>query len=138
MLVFLLTLVLLVHLDSFRVLRVRSRRSLTLSARGKARLPDLSAPKFPDVPENGYDLVVFGSGPAGEACAVQAAKLGARVAVIEQKAQFGGPTGLSSKAFREATKVLVRAIDTIGGDRRRQIRALWRRRFPAIKSEAEG
>ena len=31
-----------------------------------------------------YDLVVIGSGPAGQKAAVQAAKLGERVAVIER------------------------------------------------------
>jgi pyruvate/2-oxoglutarate dehydrogenase complex dihydrolipoamide dehydrogenase (E3) component len=68
---------------------------------------------------------------------VQAAKLGARVAVVEKKAAFGGPTGLSSKAVREATKRICAAIDQIGGDRRRQINGLWRRKFPVLKTAAE-
>jgi len=58
--------------------------------------------------ENGYeyDLVCIGSGPAGQRAAVQAAKLGKRVAVIEQQRSVGGVcivTGtIPSKTFREA------------------------------------
>ena len=37
-----------------------------------------------------YDLVVIGSGPGGQRSAIQAAKLGKRVAVIEQSDQLGG------------------------------------------------
>lgn len=86
------------------------------------KLPDLSQAAFPDIPENGYDLVVIGSGPGGEAAAVYAAKLGKRVAVIEKKAAFGGPTGLTSKAIREAAKRICKAVDQVGGDRRKQVR----------------
>ena len=40
------------------------------------KLPDLSQAEFPDVPEENedgynYDIVVFGSGPGGEAASVQ-------------------------------------------------------------------
>ena len=50
-----------------------------------SNLPDLSQSRFPDIPEDGYDLIVVGSGPAGEAAAVRASQLGARVAVVEKK-----------------------------------------------------
>jgi len=53
-----------------------------------------------------YDLVCIGSGPAGQRAAVQAAKLGKSVAVIEKKRVIGGAcldTGtIPSKTFREA------------------------------------
>ncbi|MDH5588107.1 MAG: Si-specific NAD(P)(+) transhydrogenase [Nitrospirota bacterium] len=53
-----------------------------------------------------YDLVCIGSGPAGQRAAVQAAKLGKRVAVIEKRRVVGGAcldTGtIPSKTFREA------------------------------------
>jgi len=53
-----------------------------------------------------YDLVVIGSGPAGQRAAVQAAKLGKRVAVIERQSVVGGVsvnTGtVPSKTLREA------------------------------------
>ncbi|MEX0728663.1 MAG: Si-specific NAD(P)(+) transhydrogenase [Planctomycetaceae bacterium] len=40
--------------------------------------------------EYAYDLIVIGSGPGGEGAAMQAVKLGRRVAVIERFAQIGG------------------------------------------------
>ncbi len=53
-----------------------------------------------------YDLVVIGSGPAGQRAAIQAAKLGKRVAVAERRAIVGGVcvnTGtIPSKTLREA------------------------------------
>ena len=53
-----------------------------------------------------FDLVVIGSGPAGQRAAVQAAKLGRRVAVIERYRDVGGVcinTGtVPSKTMREA------------------------------------
>lgn len=94
-----------------------------------SKLPDLSQPAFPEPPEEGYDLVVLGSGPGGEVAAVLSSQLGARVAVVERKSTFGGPTGLTSKAVREATKRICKAIDQVGGDRRKQIKSLWRRRW---------
>lgn len=104
----------------------------------KSKLPDLSQSKFPNIPIDGYDLIVIGSGPSGEAAAVRASQLGARVAVIEKKSTFGGPTGLSSKAIREAANRICKAIDQIGGDRKKQVKALWKRSFPILKTEAEG
>lgn len=53
-----------------------------------------------------YDLVVVGSGPAGEKAAIQAAKLDKRVAVIERGSLLGGActhtATLPSKTLREA------------------------------------
>jgi NAD(P) transhydrogenase len=55
-----------------------------------------------------YDLVCIGSGPAGQRAAVQAAKLGKRVAVVEKQRSVGGvciETGtIPSKTFREAVR----------------------------------
>ncbi|CAN0353697.1 unnamed protein product, partial [Phaeothamnion confervicola] len=79
------------------------------------KLPDLSQANFPDVPDEPYDLVVLGSGPAGETAAAHAAQLGARVAVVEVKRSFGGPTGLTSKAVREAAKQICKAVDQASG-----------------------
>lgn len=57
-----------------------------------------------------FDLVVIGSGPAGEKGAAQAAYFGKRVAVVEQAAEPGGAgvhTGtLPSKTLREAALYL--------------------------------
>src|SRR5262245_27321078 len=53
-----------------------------------------------------YDLVVIGSGPAGQKGAIAAAKLGKKVAVIDRKGMIGGVslhTGtIPSKTLREA------------------------------------
>ena len=53
-----------------------------------------------------FDLVAIGSGPAGQRAAVQAAKLGKRVAIVEKNRYVGGvcvETGtIPSKTFREA------------------------------------
>jgi NAD(P) transhydrogenase len=58
------------------------------------------------MPEYDYDFLVIGSGPAGQRAAIQAAKLGKRVAIIERKYTVGGVqvnTGtIPSKTFREA------------------------------------
>lgn len=59
--------------------------AITKSKQPGSNLPDLSQSRFPLIPEDGYDLIVVGSGPAGEAAAVRAAQLGARVAVVEKK-----------------------------------------------------
>ena len=53
-----------------------------------------------------YDLLVIGTGPAGQKAAVQAAKIGKKVGIIERKEVVGGVcinTGtIPSKALREA------------------------------------
>jgi len=53
-----------------------------------------------------YDLVVIGSGPGGQRAAIQAAKVGRRVAVVEKQTTVGGVcinTGtIPSKTMREA------------------------------------
>ncbi len=57
-----------------------------------------------------YDLVVLGSGPAGQKAAIQAAKLGKRVAMVERGHMVGGVctnTGtIPSKTLREAVVYL--------------------------------
>ena len=53
-----------------------------------------------------YDLIVIGSGPAGQRAAIQAAKSGKKVAVVEKRECLGGVcinTGtIPSKTMREA------------------------------------
>ena len=52
-----------------------------------------------------FDLLVLGSGPAGQRAAISAAKLGKRVAVVEKREFVGGVcvnTGtIPSKTMRE-------------------------------------
>ena len=58
------------------------------------------------MPNTSYDLVVIGSGPAGQKAALNAAKLGKRAAIIDRNDSVGGVcihTGtIPSKAIREA------------------------------------
>ena len=60
-----------------------------------------------------YDLVVIGTGPAGQKAAIQAAKLGKHVAAVEKCSTVGGAqinTGtIPSKALREAAMHLTAA-----------------------------
>ena len=57
-----------------------------------------------------YDLIVIGSGPAGQRAAIQAAKLNKRVAVAERKSVIGGVCinvgTIPSKTLREAVMYL--------------------------------
>ncbi|MBB3061438.1 Si-specific NAD(P)(+) transhydrogenase [Microbulbifer rhizosphaerae] len=59
-----------------------------------------------------FDLVVIGSGPAGEAAAMSAAKKGMRVAVVEKRPLVGGNCThkgtIPSKALRHSVKQLMR------------------------------
>jgi NAD(P) transhydrogenase len=69
-----------------------------------------------------YDLIVIGSGPAGQKAAVQAAKLGKRVALIEKDRYLGGACvhrgTIPSKTLREnALRVThLRANAKLSGD----------------------
>ena len=57
-----------------------------------------------------YDLVVIGSGPGGEKAAIQAAKLGKRVAIVERDASPGGNSlhrgTIPSKTLRQAVQYI--------------------------------
>ncbi len=61
-----------------------------------------------------YDCIAIGTGPAGQKGAIQAAKLGKRVAIVEKRQVLGGAqinTGtIPSKALREAVLYLTGAI----------------------------
>lgn len=58
-----------------------------------------------------YDLVVIGAGPAGEGAAMNAAKHGKKVAVVEEKAIVGGNCThlgtIPSKALRQSVKQVI-------------------------------
>ncbi len=57
-----------------------------------------------------YDVIVIGSGPAGEGVSMNLAKRGQRVAVVEQRAQVGGNCThqgtIPSKALRHSIQLL--------------------------------
>ena len=72
-------------------------------------------------PPYDFDLVCIGSGPAGQRAAVQAAKLGKRVAVVEKQRCLGGVclgTGtIPSKTFREAVLFFSRGAGSYDRER---------------------
>lgn len=92
-----------------------------------------------------FDLVCIGSGPAGQRAAIQAAKLGKRVAVIEKQTCIGGvciETGtIPSKTFREAVRRLY-AQTGIGQDGPRRQRPTMAQLLAqvdrVIQKESEG
>ena len=60
-----------------------------------------------------YDLVVIGSGPGGYVCAIRAAQLGLKTAIVEKRASFGGTClnigCIPSKALLHASEMFEEA-----------------------------
>jgi NAD(P) transhydrogenase len=77
--------------------RLRARAASTCAASSSRNVPEMG---------QALDIVVIGSGPAGQKAAIQAAKLRKRVAVVERGRTLGGVsvnTGtIPSKTIREA------------------------------------
>ncbi|MDZ4785835.1 MAG: Si-specific NAD(P)(+) transhydrogenase [bacterium] len=71
---------------------------------------NIPAPSKASASNNHYDLIVIGSGPAGQRAAVQAAKLRKKVVIIDAKEVVGGVCvnlgTIPSKSFREAVLYL--------------------------------
>ncbi len=68
-----------------------------------------------------YDVVIIGSGPGGYVCAIKAAQLGLKTAVVEKNATFGGTClnigCIPSKALLYASEMFAEAghaFDTLG------------------------
>ena len=65
-----------------------------------------------------YDLVVIGSGPGGYVCAIRAAQLGMKVAVVEKMKTFGGTClnigCIPSKALLYASEMFEEAAHGLG------------------------
>src|SRR4051812_35203388 len=63
-----------------------------------------------------YDLIVIGTGPGGYVCAIRAAQLGLRTAVVEKNATFGGTClnigCIPSKAMLHASELFEEAGQT--------------------------
>ncbi|MBU6282454.1 FAD-dependent oxidoreductase, partial [bacterium] len=95
-----------------------------------------------------YDLCVVGSGPGGEKAAVQAAKLGKRVCVVEARDRMGGVavnTGtIPSKALREMIRRLVGATivsptmrDSVAAFRPDTMKRLWSDYEQIVRDEGQ-
>src|ERR1700691_4091523 len=65
-----------------------------------------------------YDLIVIGTGPGGYVCAIRAAQLGMKTAVVEKDATFGGTClnvgCIPSKAMLHASELYEEAGQTFG------------------------
>src|ERR1700693_2998239 len=65
-----------------------------------------------------YDLIVIGTGPGGYVCAIRAAQLGLKVAVVEKRATHGGTClnigCISSKALLHAWELFEEAGHSFG------------------------
>ncbi|MEX0343396.1 MAG: dihydrolipoyl dehydrogenase [Rhizobiaceae bacterium] len=68
-----------------------------------------------------YDVIVIGSGPGGYVCAIKAAQLGLKTAIVEKNPTFGGTClnigCIPSKALLHASEQLAHAehqLDTLG------------------------
>ena len=65
-----------------------------------------------------YDLIVIGSGPGGYVCAIRAAQLGLKTAVVEKNDTFGGTClnvgCIPSKAMLHASELYEEAESTFG------------------------
>lgn len=95
-----------------------------------------------------YDLVVIGSGPGGYVCAIKAAQLGLKTAVIEKRATFGGTclnTGcIPSKALLHASEVLSETdhkLKTLGidvGTAKLNLPQMMVHKDETVKSNVEG
>jgi dihydrolipoamide dehydrogenase len=66
-----------------------------------------------------YDLIVIGTGPGGYVCAIRAAQLGLKVAVVEKRATFGGTClnvgCIPSKALLHASELFEDAGHSFSG-----------------------
>ncbi len=84
-----------------------------------------------------YDVIVIGSGPAGEGAAMMATKSGKRVAVIERHSEVGGGCThwgtIPSKALRHAVKTL---HDARRDPLLRSLRASLQIEFPQLLASA--
>src|SRR5512140_2200554 len=92
---------------------------IPVESHGRAKRISNSGPRRIMTPRHGvtrmlsYDVVVIGSGPAGENGAVQAGFLGKRVALVEKEAVPGGASAntgtIPSKALRETALAIQQA-----------------------------
>ena len=95
-----------------------------------------------------YDLIVIGTGPAGYVCAIRAAQLGLRTAVVEKRQTFGGtclnvgciPSKVllhASELFEEAGKGL-EAFGIDVGAPKLNLKAMMAHKDATVKANVDG
>ena len=95
-----------------------------------------------------YDLIVIGSGPGGYVCAIRAAQLGMKVAVVEKENTFGGTClnigCIPSKALLHASELYEEAgnyLDKMGikvGDRKLDLPAMMKFKDAGVEGNVKG
>ena len=81
-----------------------------------------------------YDLLVIGSGPAGQKSAIAAAKLHKRVAIVERRTNSMGGVGLHTGTI--PSKTMREAILHLTGYRQREVYAdVYRRKRQVTMAE---
>lgn len=95
-----------------------------------------------------YDVTIIGSGPGGYVCAIKAAQLGLKVAVIEKRATFGGTClnigCIPSKALLHASEVFAHAshgMESLGvetGKAKLNLEKMMGHKDAVVKSNVEG
>jgi dihydrolipoamide dehydrogenase len=95
-----------------------------------------------------YDLVVIGTGPGGYVCAIRAAQLGLKVAVVEKRATYGGTClnvgCIPSKALLHASEMFEEAghgLAALGvkvGTPKLDLAAMLGHKDATVKSNVEG
>jgi dihydrolipoamide dehydrogenase len=95
-----------------------------------------------------YDLIIIGTGPGGYVCAIRAAQLGMKTAVVEKNATFGGTClnvgCIPSKAMLHASELYEEAGHTFGemgiqvGKPRVDLAALLKYKEGNVESNVKG
>ena len=95
-----------------------------------------------------YDLVVIGTGPGGYVCAIRAAQLGLKVAVVEKRATHGGTClnvgCIPSKALLHASEMFAQAahdfpaLGVVVGKPSLDLAAMMRHKDDTVASNVNG